>query len=158
MMAETLGITNAVRNSITLSVPPEATPKTSHVYADVDKLEGTDKVGSKQCVALVKYYLGDAPASGGWSEGEQVVGNATIVKGTAIATFVNGKYESKKTGNHAAFYMNQDDNGITIMDQWVDDAVKPKVSSRHIKRKGKSANGSLVNPSNNADAFSIILW
>jgi len=33
---------------------------------------------------------------------------------------------------------------------------KPDVSKRHIKFLGQNANGSFANPSNNADAFSII--
>ena len=133
--------------------------KTSHVYSDVDKLEGTEKVGSKpnQCVFLIQRYL-RAPSATLWVGGDLVFGNSSIAKGTAIATFVHGKYESKSSGNHAALYIIQDDGGITVMDQWADDVKKPMVSSRYIRKKGKDSDGGFVTPSNNADAYSIILW
>lgn len=34
-----------------------------YIYIEVDKLQGTDKVGDEQCVALVKYYT-NAPYTG----------------------------------------------------------------------------------------------
>ena len=47
-----------------------------------------------------------------------VKGNMSLAKGTAIATFVGGSYLSHKHGNHAALYIGQDAEGITVMDQW----------------------------------------
>jgi hypothetical protein len=127
----------------------------SYVYAEVDDLEGTDKVGSKQCVALLQHYA-QLPQSSLWKEGKAVLGDMTIAKGTAIATFVNGKYENLPTGNHAAFYVSQDIGGLWIMDQWANDTVKPKVSKRYVQKRGKLAGGGYVNPSNNAEAYSVI--
>lgn len=151
-------IVKSTTDSITLSNSLCAElERNPHVYPDVAMLEGTEKVGSKQCVALVKEYL-KAPPTTQWVEGEVVFGNDSIKKGTAIATFVNEKYESKSSGNHAAIYISQDSTGIIIMDQWKDDLKKPKVSSRKLTKKGKKIDGSYVNPSNNADAYSIILW
>lgn len=47
--------------------------------------------------------------------------------------------------------------GIVVMDQWADDAVKPKISKRLIRFKGRDKNGKLVgNPGDNADAYSVI--
>jgi hypothetical protein len=85
-----------------------------------------------------------------------VYGDMTLAKGTAIATFVNGIYQNYGTGNHAAYYISQDATGIWIMDQWSDDVKKPKISKRHIRRKGKLSTGGFIDPSNNADAFSVI--
>lgn len=136
------------------TVPVE---KTFHVFSDVNKLEDTEKVGTKQCVQLIQIY-GGAPITASWEKGNSVVGNNLIKKGTAIATFVNDKYESHAIGNHAAFFISQDNNGISIMDQWKDDETKPKVSSRYIHRKGKNPDGTFIDPSNNADAYSVILW
>jgi hypothetical protein len=79
-----------------------------------------------------------------------------LSKGTAIATFVDGKYQSLSHGNHAAFFLRQDAGGIWVMDQWSDDKKKPTISSRYLRRKGKDRNGNFVDPSNNADAYSII--
>lgn len=126
-----------------------------YVYSKVDDLDRTDLVGSKQCVALVQHYA-KLPHSSTWKEGGKVMGNATIVKGTAVATFVNGKYPSAAHGNHAAFYLSQDAGGIWIMDQWSGDPKKPQVSKRYLIAKGAWKDGRYIDPSNNADAFSII--
>ena len=126
-----------------------------YVYANIDNLDGRIKVGSKQCVALLQHYA-KLHQTALWKEGKSVVGDISIVKGTAIATFVNGKYPNLRSGNHAAFYISQDVGGIWIMDQWADDEKKKKISSHYIKRKGKLAKGGYVDPSNNADAYSVI--
>ena len=126
-----------------------------YTYPQVDKLEGTDKVGSKHCVALVQHYA-KAPATGLWGQGKIVLATTSLAKGTAIATFVDGKYRSHASGNHAGLYLSQDAGGIWIMDQWLSDATKPKISKRYLRKKGKLQNGSVVDPSNNAEAFSVI--
>jgi hypothetical protein len=126
-----------------------------YVYDKVDDLEDTAKVGSKQCVALVIAYA-KTPNTSQWTEGKTVLGNLSIKKGTAIATFVDGKYPSNRSGNHAAFFIKQDAGGIWVMDQWADDKTKPKVTSRYIRKKGKNPRGAFVDPSNNAEAYAII--
>ena len=127
----------------------------AYVYAQVDDLQNSNKVGNKQCVALVRHYA-NLPATSQWQEGASVWGNSTIAKGTAIATFVNGRYQSLPNGNHAAFFISQDGGGIWVMDQWASDASKPKVSKRYIRRKGKLPSGAFIDPSNNADDYAII--
>lgn len=126
-----------------------------YIYANVDKLDKTALVGSHQCVALVQHYA-KAPLTSIWKEGKIVMGNSAIEKGTAIATFVNGKYPNLSHDNHAALYISQDIKGIWVMDQWKGDPNKPKVSKRYIRSKGKHKNGAFLDPSNNADAFSVI--
>ncbi|WP_228895632.1 BPSL0067 family protein [Pseudoduganella aquatica] len=91
----------------------------------------TEKVGSGQCVALVKALTG-APATAAWQEGERVEdllnAGKTIPEGTAIATFVKGRYPNKATGNHAAIFVRQIPNGIEIFDQWIGHSpVKRKI-------------------------------
>jgi hypothetical protein len=127
----------------------------AYIYSSVDSLEGTAKVGTKHCVVLVQHYA-NAPRTSQWTEGAKVKGNTTIVKGTAIATFVGGVYPNNSTGNHAALYISQDETGIWVMDQWKDDDSKPTVSKRRLRFKGANADGSYKDPSNNGDAFSII--
>ena len=127
----------------------------TYVFSDVDELEMTDKVGSKQCVALLQHYA-KLPPTAMWKEGKSAYGALIIAKGTAIATFVDGRYKSLPTANHAAFYVSQDAGGIWIMDQWADNIKKPKVSKRYILKKGKLKNGQYVDPSNNAEAYSVI--
>lgn len=127
----------------------------AYVYDDVEKLEGTELVGSHQCVALVQHYA-KAPQTRLWKEGKTIKGNQMLKKGTAIATFSNGKYDNHRTGNHAALYISQDASGIKVMDQWKGDENKPKVSSRLIRFKGKRKDGTFLDPSNNGDAFAVI--
>jgi hypothetical protein len=125
-----------------------------YVYSKVDELEKSKMVGSHQCVALVQEYAG-APVTLAWQQGEVVVGNASLKKGTAIATFVNGKYPNNRHGNHAALFLRQGINGIYIMDQW-----KGKdgglVGARFIRSRGKNKAGKYINASDNADAFYVI--
>jgi len=126
-----------------------------YIHSHVESLEGIPLVGSGSCVHLVQHKA-NVPHTSTWREGKRVRGNQTIRKGTAIATFENGRYPNRPTGNHAAFYIRQDVGGIWVMDQWQGDPLKPRVSSRHIKFKGQHSNGSFVTPSNNGDAFSVI--
>jgi len=67
----------------------------SYVYAKVDDLEGGAKVGTHQCVVLIQHCTDAGPANG-WRQGEAVFGNQMIRKGTAIATFKNGRYPNQK--------------------------------------------------------------
>ena len=126
-----------------------------HVYREARLLQNQAKVGDKECVALVKHYTNAGPARF-WRAGEKVVGNSNIAPGTAIGTFVDGRWPQRSTGNHSGFYLSQVSNGVYIMDQWPDDTKKPKISMRFLYRLGKDRNGNYVNPSQNADAFSII--
>ncbi len=123
----------------------------AYVYEDADKLENGELVGSKQCVALVQHYA-KTPASSLWKEGKAVKGNILLKKGTAIATFVGGKYQNNSTGNHAALYLSQDGNGIWVVDQW---SRSGTIKKRLLKFKGMK-DKVFVDPSNNGDAFSII--
>lgn len=74
-----------------------------HIYREVMKLEKQAKVGDMECVTLVKHYT-DLSWTGSWREGAKVVGNRSIAQGTAIGTFVDGKWPAKGTGNHSGFY------------------------------------------------------
>jgi hypothetical protein len=100
----------------------------AYVYPEVDSLENNDLVGTHQCVALIQAYT-RAPRTADWRQGIAVRGDLSLAKGTAIATFEDGVYKSRRHGNHAAFYLRQDQGGIWVMDQWVN-VRKLKVSSR----------------------------
>src|SRR5947209_747332 len=101
-----------------------------YVYDQVDQLENTDKVGTGECAVLVQRYA-KVPLMRGWKPGDAVRGNMNIKKGTAVATFVNSEYPpAQGRPGHAAFYLSQDASGVMVMDQWANDATKPKVSSR----------------------------
>lgn len=86
-----------------------------------------------------------------------------IVPGTAIATFVKGRYSSMDKGNHAAFFLRHGapDTGFWVIDQWKarpGSGDKPTISSRFIvaRHKKQNANGSWPRASDNADAFAVI--
>lgn len=91
-----------------------------------------------QCVALVQNVPviggGSVPRTSDWRKGKYVkeLKAAEISNGTIIATFdENGKYPS--TARHAAIYINHDEKGITVYDQW---ASRPKVLQRVLLYKG----------------------
>lgn len=128
------------------------------VYSQVLSLQNTKKVGTKECVALVQQFAPGMGPSSVWKEGEAVLGNKDILPGTAIATFVKGRYPSLRSGNHAAFFVSQAVDGFWVMDQWRDDAKKPLVSKRLIHTKGKQQlpNGAWPGGGDNAYAYSII--
>jgi len=102
--------------------------------------------GTGQCVDLVKIAC-ELGATSTWREGERVRGNTTIRSGTAIATFSNGTYANQPTGNHAAIYLRQDNEGIVVVDQWSGQVAQ----ERRIRFKR-----GIGSPSNDGDAFSII--
>lgn len=122
------------------------------VYSDVRSLEGKPKEGNGECVTLVKNHTAVGKTAN-WRQGVEVVSSKTIEQGTAIATFVNGRYTNSLHGNHAAFYVGQASDGIYIMDQW---RSKARIGKRFIRRKGKDTQGRFIDPSNNADAFFVI--
>ena len=125
-----------------------------YTYPKVTDLEKTSMFGNHQCVALVRHYA-SAPATLSWKQGAAVMGNSLLRKGTAIATFISGKYANQQHGNHAALYMGQTPSGILVMDQWKGKSLDT-ISSRTLRAKGQHKNGLFIDPSNNADAFFVI--
>ena len=77
-------------------------------------------VGNGHCVILV---LDAVPSLGNtvhWVRGDHVYGNASLEPGTPIATFNDvGVYGNRRGGrSHAALYLDQDESGIYVIDQW----------------------------------------
>jgi hypothetical protein len=126
----------------------------AYVYSQVDSLvtdPPTANVGTGHCVPLVQQYA-QAPLTGMWKEGKTVKGLFGLAKGTAIATFVGGKYPNNASGNHAALFVSQDASGITVVDQY---RGSGGIRKRVLRFKGKIGTR-FVDPSNNGDAFSVI--
>jgi len=125
------------------------------IYTKIDSLEGKPKVFSGSCAGLVQWYT-TAGLAKTWKEGMVVKGSGSkIKKGTAVATFVNGRYPNKPSGNHAALYISQDANGVYVMDQW---KSKPTIGKRLMRFKGgKRADGTFPDSSNNGSALSVIM-
>ena len=128
------------------------------VYGPVRSLIDKPLQGNGSSVALVKLY---APGLKGistpnWEPGVKVVGSTGLAPGTAIATFVNGKYPRQKTGNHAAFFLAYAGASIWVVDQWPDDKHRDKVEKRLIHHRNPMPNGTYAEPSNSAGAYSVI--
>jgi hypothetical protein len=132
-----------------------------YVYREVDKLQGQPVVDGGNCVSLIKAYapglMGQSTLT--WREGARVIDSPNLVRGTAIATFENGRYPRRNVGqgNHAAFFLWHVSDGFWLMDQY-QRGTPPRlhIGRRFVPRKGKNANGTYKDPSNNADAFSVI--
>lgn len=127
----------------------------SYIYAQAGRLPGQSKVGTGECVALVRHFT-KAPHSSTWREGEKVFGNKQLKVGTAIATFERGRWPGRPTGNHAALYIGQDSTAIYVVDQWNKGDTLKKIRLRRIIKKQVKAEGSYFDPSSNALAFSVI--
>jgi hypothetical protein len=131
----------------------------SFIFVRPSRLVGKDKVGSHHCVAFVQEFASTGHTSG-WREGDAVLGNKDIQPGTAIATFVNGKYRNNSTGNHAALFVRHDVNGFWVVDQYKDkdDGQVRPIDERLIRatNRNQRKDGSWPNASNNAYAYSVI--
>lgn len=105
--------------------------------------------GNAECVEFIQQTL-KLPPTSLWVEGAKVTkGTCTAARGTAIATFVGGRYpQIGTTGKHAAIYLEQNEAGIVVVDQW---RAQGQVKKRTIRFESKSPS-----LSNRGDAFSII--
>lgn len=75
----------------------------SYVYPEAAALQRKPKVGDGDCVALVREFtcLRTRPTSS-WRQGAPVLNNKGFKPGTAIATFVKGRYQLHRWHRHAA--------------------------------------------------------
>ena len=94
------------------SPAPDAGPPADGPYiaASPEAYEGR-VIGAGYCVDFLKAAAG-VPRTAAWQEGAQVRGNPHIVRGSAIATFGSDGSYTSESGNHAAIYLYQDDDGI----------------------------------------------
>ncbi len=104
---------------------------------------GTDLCG--QCVSYVKKVCPSLPSTSMWRKGALVKTSTNLAPGTVIATFnANGHYEG-----HAAIYVSQNTQGITVYDQYVT-PPSPKAIGPRLLRWGAHGN------SNNGDKFYVV--
>jgi hypothetical protein len=99
-------------------------PFIARATSDFENLVGQPKKANGQCVRLVQEVIPGMPLTAEWRAGTKVKGNLNITRGTAIATFVDGKYPNKPHGNHAALYIKQDAIVIWVIDQFVSNNPK----------------------------------
>ena len=113
-------------------------------------IEAGERVGNGQCVAIAQGLL-QMPHTSHWREGEKVLGNNQIAKGTIIATFIDGRYKSLEHGNHVAIYIQHSGNWLQVIDQWTYKGKDKLPNYRTIFIKP-----GMEDRSNNASAFSIV--
>jgi hypothetical protein len=121
--------------------------------------------GDGECVALLHDVL-NIPPSKEWKKGITVIANGDkIPKGTAIATFVDGKYPQKAPDDgksmHAAIYDYQDKIGIWVWQQYNVYVTDPKTHERVLKEHKNVEHIRLnfdnkTNRSRDGSAFSVI--
>jgi hypothetical protein len=121
---------------------------------DVRSLEGKPLVGKGDCVELIKELVPglQGKSTTAWRQGARVLDTTALLPGTAIATFVDGRYPDNESGQHAALFVAYAGKAIWVMDQWKGDKRKPAVSMRMIYPKPPQG-GSL---SNSSQAFYVI--
>jgi hypothetical protein len=93
-------------------------PEGPFVASDAN-LENMRRRGDGDCaqmpqVDLEKQGIGLAE---NWLQGASVYRNYAKRRGTAIATFVNGRYPNKKTGNHVAYFLHHVEGGFRVLEQ-----------------------------------------
>jgi len=115
-----------------------------------ESLKGKEKKADGECVRLLQEIIHNMPVTAKWRAGAKVKGNLNIPKGTAIATFFNGRYPSARHGNHAALYVGQDEKGIWVIDQFNDERKKFQKINKRPLRFGAPYS------SNNGDLFYVI--
>ncbi len=108
----------------------EHKPSSGHVinHGDLvcntpDRFKG-QVIGDGHCVSLIKHCT-QAPVTSRWRPGDSVIGSK-VLPGTVIATFKNGRYPNV-TGHHAAIFIEQDDRGIWVWDQWLGKPVHKRL-------------------------------
>lgn len=119
-----------------------------HVAKDIDRrmdeiIKGGKHVGeSEECVALVKHLNPGIGPAKNWEEGPKIKGpgDPPLERGTALATFKNGRYENRASGNHAVLFLEYGEKdgrrGMWVLDQFRGEKGKPK---RTFKAFGRSA-------------------
>jgi hypothetical protein len=137
-------------------------------------LPGQLKVDTGECARLVQVMVPQIGHTSTWRPGERVLDvlarGGTIESGTAVATFVNGRYPTAGH-RHAAFYegpaynTSGTLNGIILLDQWNPQvtpwnphpAPRDDIRRRTVQPKGKMRpDGSFPQISDNAEAFYVI--
>jgi hypothetical protein len=117
----------------------------------------TKVVGDGQCAVFVQVAAG-APTHLAWKEGKKIKKlDAPLPKGTAIATFIDGKYPSHTHGNHAAIYVGQNAEGLQVYDQWCKkDKLTGKIEYQPVHPRTIYFSHTHGLLSNNGNAFSVI--
>jgi hypothetical protein len=141
-----------------------------HLYTDVDKLNNQPPVGTGSCVDLIKIYVPGLKSrtTHSWKPGENVMeafkAGKTFPRGTAIATFIGGRYpQADRPGEstrHAALLLDVQQSGILVMDQFPSRLRRRNIEKRFIAIPPRwvqpHTDGTPRNAGNNALTFHVI--
>jgi hypothetical protein len=138
-----------------------------HILKNPEKYIGHGLVGEGNCVDLIKGTIDDLKerSTATWKPGELVLASKDLKKGTAIATFLCGRYpQDGVTGKHAAIFLrywgkpNPDGtyNSILVLDQWKSRGNAMTRELRKTGRTGMACSGGIYDASNTLDAFYVI--
>lgn len=94
-------------------------------------------------------------SSSGWRAGAAVVGEQRIARGTAIATFEDGRYANRPGFDHAAIFLEYAGAGIWVLEQRAGDD-SASVQRSFIPTGQAGHDGSFADPTKAAAAFSVI--
>jgi hypothetical protein len=103
--------------------------------------------GNHECVVFAQ-EAGGAPLTGKWKQGAHVEPGATILRGTWVATFAEGKYQ----GHIGAFDSMDKDGNLSLIDQFNSRGSVDR-TTYHLKKqpyKGKI--------SNDPSKYYVVLW
>jgi hypothetical protein len=132
---------------------PVPTTGVAHVLKDPETYIGStdfpnDK-GEYQCVAFPQNKkVAGAPHTSKWRPGAHVERGTPIIRGTWVATFVDGKYQ----GHVGAFDSMDAKGNLTLIDQW---EPRGRVDRTTYHVKGQPYTGRI---SNDPSTYYIVLW
>lgn len=126
-------------------LPGQGQPVAYPVYAN--------RQGRTECVELIKGLLG-APRTSLWKEGRKLRPHVDEIEpGTAIATFVNGRYPNanRRGHKHAAIFLRAGEGGIWVLDQFAHQSTAKErfIPWQHPRDRRAS---------NNASSYSTVRW
>ncbi|QYF94210.1 BPSL0067 family protein [Massilia sp. PAMC28688] len=129
-----------------------------YILHDADSWIGEPQVGDKECVALIKVLVPGLMQIGtmNWKQGAHVKSTPNLLRGTAIATFVNGRYPKGPVPKHACIFLAQAGAGIWVMDQYQRSVTIIRRLIQVPRDNVRSADGSWPQANNNAQAFYVI--
>lgn len=129
-----------------------------YILHDADYWDGQPQVGDKECVALIKILVPGLMGIGtiNWKAGAHVKSTPNLTRGTAIATFVNGRYPQGPSPKHACIFLSHSGVGIWVLDQYTNSRTIIKRRIDVPRNSVQSPDGSWPRANNNAQAFYVI--
>jgi hypothetical protein len=128
-----------------------------YICPNLRSVEDQAVVDDGNCVALIRAKVPGlrGTASSGWRQGAPVIGDVRIARGTAIATFEDGRFANRAGFDHAAIFLAYAGAGVWVLEQRAGNDG-PTVQRTFIPTGQADQNGGFANPAKAAAAFSVI--